>query len=91
MRRVLTALLVLGLAPAAAACAGQTAPHDDAAYTTTAAPSPTVTPADRVDVNTAAISRYLTSSENSFPGTTFRVVFVLDRPGRDLVHLRPAP
>ncbi|GIJ72325.1 hypothetical protein Voc01_072420 [Virgisporangium ochraceum] len=35
--------------------------------------------ADPVDVYAAAIARYLTGRENSFPGRTFPVVFVLDR------------
>jgi hypothetical protein len=77
MRRVLVALLVLFTA---VGCARQ-APIID--YGPSPSPSSSTATADPVDVYAAAISRYLTGRENSFPGTTFPVVFVLD-------HLDPA-
>ena len=73
MRRVVIAVLVL---LTAAGC-GRPAPIVDYGPS----PSPTVSESesDPVDVYAAAISRYLTGQENSFSGTTFPVVFVLDR------------
>jgi hypothetical protein len=71
MRRALVVLLVL---LTAAGCARQTPIVDHAP-----SPSPPVSGSDPVDVYAAAISRYLTGPENSFGGTTFPVVFVLDR------------
>lgn len=73
MRRALVAVLVLFTA---VGC-GRPAPIVDYGPSPSASSSPPVS--DPVDVYAAAISRYLTGTENSFSGTTFPVVFVLDR------------
>ncbi|GAA0912523.1 hypothetical protein [Virgisporangium aurantiacum] len=75
MRRALVAVLVV---LAAAGC-GRPAPIVDYGPSPAPSSSPPVSGSDPVDVYAAAISRYLTGSENSFSGTTFPVVFVLDR------------
>jgi hypothetical protein len=75
MRRTLVAVLVL---LTAVGC-GRPAPIIDYGPSPSASSSPPVSEPDPVDVYAAAISRYLTGSENSFSGTTFPVVFVLDR------------
>lgn len=74
MRRVLVAVLVLF---AASGCSGRSEPIVERAPTTS--PSTASPVSDPVDVYAAAISRYLTGRENSFPDTRFPVVFVLDR------------
>jgi hypothetical protein len=74
MTRVLPVVL---LALALAGCAGtDAAPR--AAATGAATPGASAS-ADPVDVYAAAIIGYLSGKENSFPGTTFPVAFVLDR------------
>lgn len=81
MRRVLTALLLVALAGCSGATGdvGATGVTGVTGAAASGSPAITVDPADPVDVYAAAIERYLTGRENSFPDRVFPVVFVLDR------------